>query len=58
MTVQLYLGDCLEFMKTLPDKSVDAVITDPPYGMNLDTGFYTIPLAEKKRQEASCKKSL
>jgi site-specific DNA-methyltransferase (adenine-specific) len=27
----LYLGDCLEYMKTMPDKSVDAVITDPPY---------------------------
>lgn len=23
----------------MPDKSVDAVITDPPYGMNLDTDF-------------------
>lgn len=34
MTVQLYLGDCLEFMKTLPDGSVDAVITDPPYGLD------------------------
>ena len=31
MTVELHLGDCLEFMRTLPDKSVDAVITDPPY---------------------------
>ena len=31
MSVQLYLGDCLEVMRSLPDKSVDAVITDPPY---------------------------
>jgi len=31
MSVQLYLGDCLEVMKSMPDKSVDAVITDPPY---------------------------
>lgn len=31
--VTLYLGDCLEVMKTLPDNSVDAVITDPPYGI-------------------------
>ena len=31
MTIQLYLGDCLEVMKSIPDKSVDAVITDPPY---------------------------
>jgi len=32
----LYLGDCLEVMKSIPDKSVDAVITDPPYGINYD----------------------
>lgn len=25
--------DCLEFMKTLPDKCIDLVLTDPPYGM-------------------------
>ena len=37
--VKLYLGDCLEVMKSIPDKSVDAVITDPPYGMNLDADF-------------------
>jgi len=29
--IQLYHGDCLEVMKMLPDASVDAVITDPPY---------------------------
>jgi hypothetical protein len=33
--MRLILGDCLEVMKTLPDKSVDAVITDPPYGMRV-----------------------
>ena len=27
---QLYLGDCLEVMRSLPDQSVDAVVTDPP----------------------------
>ena len=26
-------GDCLELMKELPDESVDAVITDPPYNV-------------------------
>lgn len=30
--MKLYNGDCLEIMKTIPDKSVDAIITDPPYG--------------------------
>jgi DNA modification methylase len=34
----LYLGDCLEVMKQLPDKSVDAVITDPPYGISYING--------------------
>lgn len=28
-------GDCLELMKQLPDHCVDAVITDPPYGVSL-----------------------
>lgn len=30
--MMLLQGDCLELMKTLPDKSVDMVLTDPPYG--------------------------
>ena len=33
---QIIQGDCLEVMPTLADKSVDAIITDPPYGINLD----------------------
>jgi len=31
----LHLGDCLEYMRSMPDKSVDAVITDPPYGIGI-----------------------
>lgn len=34
---RVILGDCLEVMPGLADKSVDAIITDPPYGINLDT---------------------
>lgn len=30
--MQLLHGDCLELMKTIPDKSIDMVLTDPPYG--------------------------
>lgn len=30
--MKLINGDCLEEMKKIPDGSVDAVITDPPYG--------------------------
>jgi site-specific DNA-methyltransferase (adenine-specific) len=34
VTLQLHLGDCLEVMRTLSDASVDAVVTDPPYGLS------------------------
>lgn len=27
-------GDCLAVLRTLPDESVDAVVTDPPYGLS------------------------
>ena len=30
--MKLYNGDCLEIMKLIPDKSIDSIITDPPYG--------------------------
>lgn len=35
MSIDLRLGDCLEIMKTIPDKSIDLVLTDPPYGINI-----------------------
>ena len=30
--IKLLQGDCLEVMKGIPDGSIDAIITDPPYG--------------------------
>ena len=30
--MKLYKGDCLEVMKQIETGSVDAIITDPPYG--------------------------
>jgi site-specific DNA-methyltransferase (adenine-specific) len=30
--MRLYKGDCLEVMKTIESGSIDAIITDPPYG--------------------------
>jgi len=38
MTIELYLGDCLEILTTLADGGVDAVITDPPYGVKVKFG--------------------
>lgn len=34
MSVQLHLGECLTVLRTMPDASVDAVVTDPPYGLS------------------------
>ncbi|MBK8168281.1 MAG: site-specific DNA-methyltransferase [bacterium] len=31
--VTVYHGDCLDVLRGLPDASVDAVVTDPPYGL-------------------------
>lgn len=36
---QIIQGDCLEILKTFPDKSVDLILTDPPYGIKRDKGF-------------------
>ena len=32
--MKLLHGDCLEQMKTLPDNSIDAIVSDPPYGIS------------------------
>ena len=35
--MELYNGDCLEILKTIPDKSVNLVLTDPPYNVGVET---------------------
>lgn len=35
MKNKVILGDCLEIMKQLPDKCIDLVLTDPPYGIGI-----------------------
>jgi DNA modification methylase len=44
--VSLRLGDCLEILPTLEAGSVDAVITDPPYGVN----FQSCRAAKERRK--------
>lgn len=48
MNIDLRLGDCLEVLKTLPDNSVDSVVTDPPYGLGFMNKEWDSP--EKLRQ--------
>lgn len=35
--MELYNGDCLEIMKSIPDDSVNLVLTDPPYNIAVKT---------------------
>lgn len=44
----LHHGDCLAVLRTLPDASVDAVVTDPPYGLSFmgKRWDYDVPAVE------------
>ena len=44
----LKLGDCLEVLKTIPDNSIDSVVTDPPYGLGFMNKEWDSP--EKLRE--------
>ena len=35
---QIYQGDCIEVMKTMPDESIRLVVTSPPYNIKNSTG--------------------
>ena len=46
VTLSLFNGDCLEIMKNIPDKSIDLIICDLPYGcltgQNINKGLMRI----------------
>lgn len=39
-SIALYLADSIEFMKSLPENSIDMIFADPPY--NLSNGGFTV----------------
>ncbi len=43
--VDIKCGDCLELMKDIPDKSIDLILCDPPYGTTHLEWDKPIPLA-------------
>jgi DNA modification methylase len=51
--VTLYHGDCLEILPTLGDGSVDAVVTDPPYGIGYASSRTTRMNGEQRKSNAS-----
>ena len=50
--VQLFLGDCLDSLKTIEDNSVDSIVTDPPYGLSFmgKKWDYDVPSVEIWKQ--------
>ena len=44
----LHLGDCLHVLRTMPDNSVDSIVTDPPYGLSFmgKKWDYDVPAVE------------
>src|ERR1035437_4836036 len=51
-------GDCLELMRALPDGCVDAVITDPPYGIGYNSGaFGVLPRSIEGDRDTSARDS-
>ena len=42
--MKLICGDCLEEMKTIPDKSIDMILTDSPYGFGYQSNMKKIKI--------------
>lgn len=55
--IKLYNDDCLKIIKDIPDKSIDLVVTDPPYKFeNQGGGFYAKNNSTKRDYLDSLKK--
>ena len=39
----IYCGDCLGLLREIPDKSIDLILTDPPYGIKEAAGANQSP---------------
>ena len=48
--IDIRQGDCLELMKGIPDKSVDMVLCDLPYGTTRNKWDSVIPLNKLWKQ--------
>lgn len=45
---KITLGDSLDILKQLPDKCIDLILTDPPYGISCDGGSYGLGVKPKE----------
>lgn len=43
MTIDFKVGSCLDVLADYPDNTFDSCITDPPYGMGMESWDHTVP---------------
>lgn len=49
---QVVMADCLEAMKLIPDKSIDLILTDPPYGIGIASNPFRQKFEKKEWDNA------
>ena len=54
----IFYGNCIEFIKTIEDKSIDCLITDPPYGVDIQFGAYDNQLSRKIENDGNIDNAL
>ncbi|MDK2631973.1 site-specific DNA-methyltransferase [Pantoea stewartii subsp. indologenes] len=52
MTYQIHIGRCEEIIASMPDNSIDSIVTDPPYGISImgHKWDYQVPSVEQWEQ--------
>ena len=53
-TNQIISGDCIQIMKTIPNNSIDLIITDPPYGDNVAYGWSNKTIKNNENPLINC----
>ena len=51
MSIDYRIGDCRELLKEIPDKSINLVVTSPPYNIGKPYGNYKDKIPLNKWQE-------
>lgn len=45
-------ADCMDILKQLPDKCIDLVLTDPPYGIDVSKSVYNVKAGQKRSKNS------
>ncbi len=53
-TNKIIKGDCINFLKNLPNNCIDLIITDPPYGNNAAYGWNNKTIKNNKNPLINC----